>query len=185
MDENGQAIQKQDEQYVRSGKILYGALHLVYYLGLFRMLPILEFQYEVGLGYLVEMMTSVVPMLLLQVMNNLSTEGELTKLQSMAMIGKLLCFSVSALEIGVYVWEVLVIRNLRKLKQQGFEKPSENLRRKKANHFGILATCAIVGFATLMTICLSKIEPRSCSGNLVLEGATCVECSDANCLSCF
>jgi hypothetical protein len=54
-------------------------MHLLYYLGLFRLLPVQEFRYEVGFGYLAEMFISIMPMFMLQVMNNMDTiEGQLT-----------------------------------------------------------------------------------------------------------
>jgi hypothetical protein len=49
-------------------------MHLLYYLGLFRLLPIKEFSYEIGFGYTAEFITSLLPMFLMQVMNNADSQ---------------------------------------------------------------------------------------------------------------
>lgn len=101
------------------------------------------------------------------------------------MICKLLCFTASAIEIIIYIWEVVAIRKLRRLKQRGYEKPSESRRRRKAKQYGLLTGGVLILFLVVLAIGVTQVEPRACRDDLVLEGATCVECKDANCQSCM
>lgn len=62
------------------GQNLYLSLHLLLYTGFFRLLPSRDFPYELGVGFTLELMLSVIPMLFVQVMNNGETEGVVTSL---------------------------------------------------------------------------------------------------------
>ena len=51
-------------------------MHLLYLTGSFRMLSIKDFRKEVQLGYLIEIIFSVLPMLFCQIFNNYETEKD-------------------------------------------------------------------------------------------------------------
>ena len=82
-------------------------MHLIYYLGLFRVLPLKDFQCEVAVGYCLDLVISILPMFLLQVMNNYDTENSLTTIQSLTIMIKMLCFLLLIIEMLIFVWEVM------------------------------------------------------------------------------
>ena len=52
------------------GQNLYLSLHLLLYTGFFRLLPSRDFPYELGVGFALELLLSVIPMLFCQITNN-------------------------------------------------------------------------------------------------------------------
>jgi hypothetical protein len=95
-----------------------------------------------------------------QVINNADTDNELTDLQSAALIVKLVCFVLLIIEIIVFIWEVTTNRQMYKLKQKGFEPPTEGERRSKYSKPMSIVALGAMGIFILILIV----------GGLVTEG---------------
>jgi len=62
VDERGRSDSRKQVEFVNQGQNLYASLHLLFYTGLFRMMPALDFEYELGFGYSTEVLVSIFPM---------------------------------------------------------------------------------------------------------------------------
>ena len=60
-----------DQRY--QGRLLYGFMHLVQYTGFYRTLPTKDFMPDMTLGYLIELIFTLIPTLCFQVANNYYT----------------------------------------------------------------------------------------------------------------
>jgi hypothetical protein len=67
-----------DAEFINKGKKLYASYHLIYFIGLFRTLPVQDFTWEVGMGYSADLLVNILPMFLMQVMNNGDTMDTFT-----------------------------------------------------------------------------------------------------------
>lgn len=65
VDERNRSLSTRDAEFINLGKRLYASFHLLYFIGLFRIMPLLEFQYEVGIGYVADILINILPMFLI------------------------------------------------------------------------------------------------------------------------
>ena len=83
-------------------------------LGFYKIMPNKDFRCEIMVGYIIESMTSTIPMLGAQIMNNSATVGSLTWLQVTSLslrIGSLLIFIIEAI---IFLWESFIYFKMRK-----------------------------------------------------------------------
>lgn len=141
---------------------MYLAQLLNYYIGFYRMLPIQEFQFEVGLGYAFDLIVSVFPMFMIQVVNN-GDSSSLSVIQSLTMLIKCLCLILLVVEIVLYIWEVITLKNMRELKFKGFEAPTEEDRRKRHSQRVFRTSVLFFGLFILgLIIAVGLLNGRVC-----------------------
>lgn len=81
--------------------------------------------------------------------------------------------------------EIRLNLKMRKLKVIGFEKVSEEDRRRKhGKKAGIIAILCFLSFLLILIIGLVTTKGRSCLGKYSLEMGVCAKCDDENCLDC-
>lgn len=167
------------------GVNLYASLHLLFYTGFFRMLPSKDFPFEMGVAYALELFFQLIPNLFCQVFNNAETQGEIKSIQSGALFMKLICLVLMITELSTMIWEITKNRDLRKLKIKGYEKISEEQRRKQNNK-----RMSFIGFASMFVFIVLIIlagmfgKGRECGSKQALENAVCTDCYSDACLSC-
>lgn len=105
VDERGRSMSIKDADFINNGKKLYGSFYLMFYIGLFRILPVRYFPWQIGIGYVFEFVFCMIPMLMCQVLNNQDTNSDLTPLQRVAMLIKLLSLFLFFVEFILFVWE--------------------------------------------------------------------------------
>ena len=76
--EDGSAASKKGIVYKNQGFSLYLSMHSLMYIGFFRLLPSLDFRTEMIIGYTLELLLSLFPMILIQMFNNSDVPGKLT-----------------------------------------------------------------------------------------------------------
>jgi len=81
--------------------------------------------------------------------------------------------------------EIRLNLKMRKLRVQGFEKVSEEDRRRKhGKKASIMAILCFISFLLILIIGLATTKGRSCLGKYSLETGVCAKCNDENCLDC-
>lgn len=122
----------------------------------------------------------------MQVLNNANTKDEFTTIQSGAMIVKLMCFLFLIIEIIIFVWEMFTIRQMRELKLEGFEQPTEEERRKKYSKKISMAAIGLMGvFIVVLILGIALTEGKTCLSEAeTLENGACVSCKDGYCQDC-
>lgn len=126
-DESGSGVNKSQkfQNLKKNGVNLYSALHLLLYTGFFRLLPSKDFAPELGVGYALELFLAMIPMLFGQVLTNAATD-ELSNLQSIAVLFKLIALLTLILELGLMIFEIRLNRSMSKLGISGYKKASED-----------------------------------------------------------
>jgi len=66
------------------GQNLYASIHVLFFTGFYRILPVKDFMYILSFGYAAEWVLGFLPMFMLQVFNNSETLGDLNQVQSLA-----------------------------------------------------------------------------------------------------
>lgn len=187
-DEKGQSGNDADVQAAKEqGQYMYLGLLSYYYTGGYRLLPPKDFRGEIIIGYAVEAITLIIPMILCEVSNNAGTDTgvDITALQSAAILVKIFAFLVLIFEGILMGCEMRYIYNLRKNEEEGFEKITEEQRRSQNHHFvSRLGLCLITFVVVVLLIGTFAAPNRECGAQLVLENAVCVKCADKNCLDC-
>lgn len=113
-----------------NGITLYTSLHFLIYTGGYRLLGSKEFSQEISYGYCVELFFSLIPLLFCQSFNNTSMIGKPNAHQNICVIVKLFSLITFILEIALMIIEIRLNLKMRKLKVKGFEKPTEEVRRR-------------------------------------------------------
>ena len=138
-----------------------------------------------GVAYALELFFQLIPNLFCQVFNNAETQGEIRSIQSGALFMKLICLILMVAELSAMIQEITKNKDLRKLKIKGYEKISEEQRRKQ-NH----KRMSYIGFSSMFVfivlIILAGIfgQGRECGVKQALENAVCTDCDSDACLSC-
>lgn len=152
-------------------------MHMLYYTGFYRLLPSKDFPIEISLGYAIDLFLGVFPMLFIEIFNNSLSPGKLATLQSVIIIFKLLSLLNFTIEIIVMIWEIRLNYKMRGLNIKGFEKLTEEDRRRT---YGRKYTvCGLVGFIIYMLIvvlCFFAVVSRTCTDKHALELGVCVPC---------
>ena len=89
-----------------------------------------DFSKEIGLGYSTELFFSLIPLLFCQSFNNTSQIGNPTGLQNISVILKFFSLIAFIIEVVLMIVEIRLNIKMRKLKVKGFEKKSEENRRR-------------------------------------------------------
>jgi hypothetical protein len=106
-------------------------------------------------------------------------------LQNICVIFKLFSLITFIVEIVLMIIEIRLNLKLRKLRVKGFEKVSEEERRRKhGKKAGIIAILSFVSFLLILIIGLATSKGRTCLGKYSLEMGVCAKCEDENCLDC-
>jgi uncharacterized membrane protein len=102
----------------------------------------------------------------------------------MALILKLFSLSILIIELFMLIWEVKKNYDMKKL-GIGMKKLTEEERRNKyAKRMSFVAFGSMVLFIIVLLIGSVSNKNRECGDRQALEQAVCVDCVDANCLSC-
>lgn len=81
--------------------------------------------------------------------------------------------------------EIRLNIKMRNLRVKGFEKVSEEERRRKhGKKSGIIAILCLISFLVVLILGLALSPDRSCLGKYSLESGVCAKCDDENCLNC-
>ena len=90
-------------------------------LGFYKLLPNKDFRSEILLGYIVEIITSLLPMLSVQVMNNSAMVGSLTWLKVTSLTFRIVSLLLFIIEAVIFIWESFI----------NFKMRDTNIRRYK------------------------------------------------------
>ena len=155
-------------------------------LGTFRMLPSLFFAREVALGYAIELIFNLFPTFLVQMFNNTDQPGLLTGVQSTSLAIKMFLILNFFIEVILCIWEITLNRRMRKLKIAGFEKITEEEKRRRfSRKFGLLSLVSTCFFLVLLIIILAGSSGRECDRQHAMESGVCVPCIDPLCEDCY
>jgi len=87
------------------------------------------------------------------VFNNSETPGDLTALQSAALIVKLVSFVLLITEVCILIFEIITSKEMKKLGEKSYEKSTESQRRQKwSNKMALLSMGAMFGFIVLLIL---------------------------------
>lgn len=95
-------------------------MHFLFYTGSFRLLPSVHFSWEMAIAYAVDLFLGILPIMFIQILNHSALPNELTPLQSIAMLIKLVSLLVFIIEIFIMIWEIILNRRMKKYKIEGF-----------------------------------------------------------------
>lgn len=164
---------------------MYSSLHFLIYTGGYRLLGSKEFSKEISYGYSIELFFSLIPLLFCQSFNNTSMIGKPSALQNICVIIKLFSLITFILEIVLMIIEIRLNLKMRKLKVKGFEKPTEEERRRKWSRCaGIMSLVIMILYLIVLILSLSLSKGRLCEGKYSLTLGVCELCKDKNCLDC-
>jgi hypothetical protein len=93
--------------------------------GFYKLLPNKDFRCEIIVGYVVEAITSLIPMLTVQVMNNSESPGALTWLQVTNMTFRLTSLLLFFIEVGIFLWDSYMNFKMRNTNIRQYKKLSE------------------------------------------------------------
>ena len=178
-------VGKRIEEVKTQGKVMYSSYFVLFFTGWYRLMPSMSFSIELGVGYAIEVFLCILPMAFCQTFNNMNAKGGLTALQSIAVILKCLTLLNFIVEFTLMILEIILNRRYRKLEIPGFEKKSEEERRRlHSKTFAILSTIALMAFTIVLLMCLLLAPMRHCGEGHSLQMAMCVNCEDDGCTSC-
>ena len=88
-------------------------------------------------------------------------------------------------ELILVIYEIVLNRKMRKLKMRGFEKFSEDEKRRlHSRKFGLLGLVSAFVWLVILIICLAASKGRECDTRHALETGVCVPCIDPLCEKC-
>ena len=152
------------------------------YVGTFRLLPSRYFPKEVCFGYAIELIFNLFPTFLVQMFNNTDMPGFLTGIQSTSLAIKMFLILNFFIELILVIYEIVLNRKMRKLKIQGFEKVSEDERRRLfSRKSGLLGLVSVFLWLIILIICLAASDGRKCDARHAMESGVCVPCIDPHC----
>ena len=118
--------------------------------------------------------------------NNTDQPGMLTGVQSTSLALKMFLILNFFIEIILCIWEISLNRKMRKLKVQGFEKVSEEEKRRRySRKFGLLGLISAVLFLGILILILALSTGRECDRQHAMESGVCVPCIDPLCEDCL
>ena len=84
------------------------------------------------------------------------------------------------------IWEIKLNRDMRKLKIEGFEKVTEEERRRRhSKKFGLIGLATALCWLLIVIICLVVASGRNCDAKHAMEMGVCIPCQDPLCDSCL
>ena len=90
------------------------------------------------------------------------------------------------IEIILCIWEVTLNRKMRKLRIQGFEKVTEEEKRRRySRKFGLLGLVTALVWLALLILILAVSSGRECDNRHAMESGVCVPCIDPLCEDCL
>jgi hypothetical protein len=111
--------------------------------------------------------------------------GKPSALQNICVIIKLFSLITFILEISLMIIEIRLNLKMRKLKVKGFEKPTEEVRRRQWSRCaGVMTLVNMIAFLIILILSLSLSKGRVCEGKYSLSLGVCELCIDKNCLDC-
>lgn len=164
-----------------------GGMPLLMTFGMYRIFPARDFSREICFGYVAELTTSLIPMLVIQIMNNELHVGEFSWLQMSCMILRFLSLFTLSMEILILTFEY---RYNSKMRGAGFRTfhPRQGEERSKAysERMAKVTFISILGMLSLLVGGLVLTEGRSCYGDgSVLHWGVCTACEDRMCADCW
>lgn len=183
-DEDGKRSRKY--QLVRKqGLSLYLSMNSLMLIGTFRLLPSFYFPKEICLGYAIELIFNLFPTFLVQMFNNTDMPGLLSGIQATSLAIKMFLILNFFVELILVIYEIVLNRKMRKLRIQGFEKVTEEERRRlHSRKFGLLGLVSAFLWLLILIICLAASEGRVCDARHAMETGVCVPCIDPLCEQC-
>lgn len=177
-DEKSKDNSEKQSQVKAQGFSLYLSMHFLYYTGFYRLLPSKDFPIEISLGYALDLFLGVLPMLFIEIFNNSLSPGKLAGLQSIIIIFKLLSLLNFTIEIIVMIWEIRLNYKMRGLNIKGFEKCTEEDRRRTyGRKYTVCGIVSFVLYIVILGLCIfGVVESRSCTDKHALELGVCVPC---------
>lgn len=107
-------------------------------------------------------------------------------MQSTSLSIKIFLILTFFVEIILAIWEVSLNRRMKKLKIQGFEKISEDEKRRRySRKLGLLGLFTALLWLLLLIIILIIAPGRECGLQHAMETGVCVPCIDPNCMDCL
>lgn len=136
--------------------------------GFYKILPNKDFRCEIFLGYVIEVITSVIPMLSVQWNNNASTPGSLTWLQVTALTFRIISVLFFLVEIVIFGWESLINYKMRDTNIKRYRRLTDKKRIEEygPSHSKISLIAIILTSAMLLL------------GGFLLPGRECLPAGD-------
>jgi len=100
------------------------------------------------------------------------------------MILKFALFLCFIIELTIIIWEIVLNRRMRKLKIKGFEKKTEEDRRRDSYKIGYLGLTSVVLWFVILIVVLAAEPGRECDAAHAMEMAVCVPCAEPLCEQC-
>ena len=159
-------------------------------LGFYKILPNKDFRCEIIVGYIVELMTSTVPMLGAQVMNNSATVGSLTWLQVTSLSLRIASLLIFIIEAIIFLWESFINFKMRKTNIRQYKRLTDQQRvevygRKHAKiaTLGLFASLLVIFFGSILISRRACAPVKEGQSPKVLHWGVCSACPE-NCLDC-
>ena len=152
-------------------------------LGFYKLLPYKDFQCEIIVGYVIEVITSVLPMLSLQVMNNSENPGHLTWLQVTNMSFRITSLLLLLVEAVIFTWDSYMNYKMRDTNIRQYKKLSEQQRVEVYGpRHSKVATIGVITSLIMLFLGSMFISRRTCipayedAPMMVLEWGVCKPC---------
>jgi hypothetical protein len=165
----------------------FGGMPVIIMFGLYRVLPIKHFSREIKIGYAIEVCTSLIPVFLVCLMNNMENPKELSWLVTTQLTLRLFAIVNFGFEVIIVIKQIIHNTYQRKRNNPAYQVKTMD---EKIDSYGKrLANYTIVSIVLtiiLLVLGLGLIEGRSCEGRgNVLYWGVCTPCSDDKCLDCW
>lgn len=111
--------------------------------------------------------------------------GLLTGIQSSSLIIKVFLILTFICELIMMIWEIVLNNRMRKLKIKGFEKKTEEEKRRlHSKKIGLLGLGSALLWLLILVIAVAASSGRTCEIRHALELGVCVPCKEPLCEAC-
>ena len=159
-------------------------------LGFYKLLPNKDFRCEIIVGYVVEVFTSLLPMMSVQVMNNSAMEGSLTWLQATSLTLRIISLLLFGVEILIFLWESFTNFKMRDSNLRQYKRLSDQQRvQTYGSRHSKIATIGLISSLVIIFLGSMFISRRNClptkpgEQERILNWGVCTDCP-SNCESC-
>lgn len=159
-------------------------------LGFYKLLPNKDFRCEIILGYVIEVFTSLLPMMSVQVMNNSKMEGSLTWIQATSLSLRIFSLILFGVEILIFLWESFTNFKMRDSQLRQYKRLSDQQRveaygqrHSKVATIGVISSLIIIFLGSLFISRRNCITTKPNEQEKILNWGVCTPCPE-NCLSC-
>ena len=195
LDPDSEEYQQQQKIHRQRGCVLYTAVPLTFFTGSYRLLNFRNFAKEVGTGLAIDFLLYILPMIMIQGLNNATVGKQLSSsdvffsysgLVKVSMILKFLMMMDLLLEFIMYLFELYKLNQLSQSSVDVVVRYNEKKRRKAFSKIYITRTSIwmLLIFLGLVAAFFLVSEQKCDSDQTMNWWRVCSDCEVENCMDC-